>query len=67
MKRTVPGFFTCRRLFNFLDTGAAPGEVVSTEAFTELDENVIQTSEQGRVIEIPKVGGLHHHYERHAA
>ena len=26
-----------------------------------------QRSEQGRVIQIPEVGGLHHRYERRAA
>ena len=31
------------------------------------DPRPVQSSEDGRVIEIPEVGGLHHHYERIAA
>jgi putative transposase len=27
----------------------------------------VQPPEQGQVIEVPELGGLHHHYERHAA
>jgi hypothetical protein len=27
----------------------------------------VQPQEQGRIVEIPEIGGLHHHYERHAA
>jgi dienelactone hydrolase len=27
----------------------------------------VQPPEQGKVIEVPEVGGLHHHYERVAA
>lgn len=31
------------------------------------DPRPVQSSEDGRVIEIPEVGGIHHHYERIAA
>jgi putative transposase len=31
------------------------------------DHRSVQTQELGRVVEVPEVGGIHHHYERRAA
>jgi transposase InsO family protein len=31
------------------------------------DQRPVQPSEHGAVVEVPEVGGLHHHYERRAA
>jgi transposase InsO family protein len=31
------------------------------------DQRPVQPSEQGAIVEVPEVGGLHHHYERRAA
>jgi putative transposase len=31
------------------------------------DHRTVQRPSEGRVVEVPRVGGLHHEYRRHAA